>query len=404
VSLKLPQRNLLLATSAMRRMDDSGADVSALSIEQKWVVESPSTATVDETKFWRYDKYSLKITNVTPQPTIVRLTEEDVPQPYAGQPLVFSAMVYSDNATTVSCYLHNEYAPYTSVTPNTQELVAGSWNAVYSNENEFGQVTTAATDVSITLVIGATQSKVVWLTTPCLTLSRPENFNQITLNARQFLPDVIRDADSESSNPTRPFAKMFHSMSADMSRLIEMYLDMQPLSAAEVGHAGVLEETNPYKTLSAGTLFSVDNMLPEYIDYAGMFVGTRVKDNIYDGADGIHDTETFDFARWQLRTKAYGHKSGSRGAVKEAVKTVLSDRKAVLVTPNLNGNAFTIGIKTLTDETPTAQVAGDSSSEVLAAAEPARPAGFTFVHETVDSIPFVLDDTDFGVFDLSAIE
>ena len=404
MSLKLPQRNLLPATSAMRRINDSGADVSPQGIEQKWVVEPPSTATVDETKFWRYDRYSLKITNVTPQPKVVRLTVEGIPSPYAGQPLVFSAMVYSDDATTASCYLHNEYAPYTSVTPNTQELVAGSWNAVYSNENTFGHISIASTDVSVTLVIGATQSKVAWLTTPCLTLSRPEDFNQITLNARRFLPDIIRDVDSESSNPTRPIAKMLHSMSADMSRLIEMYLDMQPLSAEEVGHAGALQETNPYKDLSAGTLFSVDNMLPEYIEYAGMFVGTRVKDNIYDGATGIYDTDTFDFARWQLRTKAYGHNSGSRGAVKEAVKTVLTDRKAVLVTPNLNGNEFTIGIKTLTDETPTAQVAGDSSSEVLAAAEPARPAGFTFVHQTVDNIPFVLDDTDFGVFDLGAIE
>lgn len=404
MSLKLPQRNLLPAISAMRRIDDSGAEVSPLSVEQKWVVDSPSTAQIDKEKFWRYDKYSLKITNVTPQPTVARLTEEGIPSPYAGQPLVFSAMLYVDDATTTSCYLHNDYAPYTSVTPNTQELVAGSWNAVYSNENTFGQIAAASADVTVTLIVGATQSKVVWLTTPCLTLSRPENFNQMSLNARQFLPDVIRDVDSESSNPTRPLAKMFHSMSADMSRLVEMYLDMQPLDPAEVGHSGVLVDSNPYKTLSAGTLFSVDNMLPEYIDYAAMFAGTRVKQNIYVETEGIHDTETFDFARWQLRTKAYGHKSGSRGAVKEAVKTVLTDRRAVLITPNLNGNAFTIGIKTLTDETPTAQVAGDSSSEVLAAAEPARPAGFTFVHETVDSIPFVLDDTDFGVFDLGAIE
>jgi hypothetical protein len=35
--------------------------------------------------------------------------------------------------------------------------------------------------------------------------------------------------------------------------------------------------------------------------------------------------------------------------------------------------------------------------------EPAKPAGYTLLHSTVDAITFFLDDNDFGVFDKSIL-
>ena len=90
--------------------------------------------------------------------------------------------------------------------------------------------------------------------------------------------------------------------------------------------------------------------------------------------------------------------------VKEAFKTLLSGSRAVLVTPLWEGEQFEIMIRTLVSETPNNPAEGQTSNKVLAVAEPTRPAGFVFLHETVDEINFILNDPDFGVFNINDLD
>jgi len=403
MTLKIAQRNLLSPALALRRVDADGEYVLAPVIQNAWKADSPGTASVDDNKSWKSDRQVIKIVN--PQGvTTLRGTQGSIAWPDVREPLVFSAVMYADFPVNVSTYLHHAHMPFTSVEPNTQTLSAGAWNAIYSHENTFGHEGTFTADATITILVDASPNYSVHMSAPCLTLSRPENFDQMWLNGRAMLPDVIHDVDAESTNPTRPVAKFFHSLSADMSRVVDTYLYMQNNSVDEIGHSNANIPGSPYYRLRRGELFDVEIMPPEYLDYAAMLAGTRLLPNIFVNGEEIHDTDEFDFRRWQASTRSYGHRAGSQGAIRAAVKTVLTGSKFVILTPVLNGNPFLIGIKTLLSETPSVAAAGVESAEVLAAAEPARPAGFVFSHESVAVIPFVLDDAEFGVFNVSTIE
>jgi len=110
-----------------------------------------------------------------------------------------------------------------------------------------------------------------------------------------------------------------------------------------------------------------------------------------------------DYRKWQLQTRVYGYGSGSTYAVKQAAKQVLTGDQKVVVSPNYLNNEWEIHLRTLTSETPDASVDGDESARVLAAVEPSRPQGHVFTHESVAEINFILDDLDFGTFDLNVL-
>jgi hypothetical protein len=110
-----------------------------------------------------------------------------------------------------------------------------------------------------------------------------------------------------------------------------------------------------------------------------------------------------DFRRKQISTRMYGMGVGTRAALKNAARAVIGQEAAILVSPLWQGDEWSIMVRTLTASTPGVSGSGQSSSVVYYAMEPAKPAGYTLLHSTVDSITFFLDDNDFGVFDQSVL-
>jgi hypothetical protein len=110
-----------------------------------------------------------------------------------------------------------------------------------------------------------------------------------------------------------------------------------------------------------------------------------------------------DFSRKQISTRMYGMGAGTRAALKNAARAVIGEEAAVLVSPLWQGDEWSIMVRTLTASTPGVSGSGQSSSAVYYAMEPAKPAGYTLLHSTVDAITFFLDDNDFGVFDQSIL-
>lgn len=402
--LKIAQQNLLSPSNALRRFDFSGTKIPITTIRtQTWTADSPATFSVLEDFAYRSDRYSLKLTNSASQNTVLRITQTEVSWPHIKEALIFNGMIHVDSDIQVSTYIHPPFVPYTDITPNTQTLEAGIWNAIYSNEFTFGDEDFPYADVSVTIVLATADTKSVYFSCPCLTLAEPDKFNQISQNSFPYIPDIIRDVDSESENPKRPVAKLYHSMTADMSQVIDRYIQLSTLDYDEVGHGDVNFDGSPYNILTRSELTDPDLMLSEYLDWGAMLTGSRLRSNIFVDGEELYDTNDFDYRRWQVKTKSYGHAAGSRASVREAVKTVLTGNQLVLVTPVYEGNPWVIGIRTLNTETADATVAGSESPTVLAAAEPTRPAGFVFVHESVDTIAFILDSSDFGVFDQNVL-
>ena len=116
-------------------------------------------------------------------------------------------------------------------------------------------------------------------------------------------------------------------------------------------------------------------------------------------AGNIVADENLDFQRWQMQTKTFGHSSGSRVSMKNAVKLVLEESQGVVVSSVWQGDPWAIHVRTLTSETPSATNDGDVSPEVLEMANLSKPAGYVITHETVDEFSFILNEPEFGVFD-----
>jgi hypothetical protein len=113
--------------------------------------------------------------------------------------------------------------------------------------------------------------------------------------------------------------------------------------------------------------------------------------------------DSLDFRRKQLSTRMYGFSAGTKGAIRNAARAIIGEDAAVVITPNWNNDQWSIMVRTVTASTPGVSGSGQFSAEVYQVMEPAKPAGYSLLHSTLDEITFVLDDNDFGVFDQSVL-
>ena len=94
-----------------------------------------------------------------------------------------------------------------------------------------------------------------------------------------------------------------------------------------------------------------------------------------------------------------GRASGTKLALRDAVQFVLSGEKLVSITPNYLSDIWKIRVITRTSETPDTDMTGETSLNVLLAAQQAKPVGYKIYHETVDAITLTLDNLEFGRLD-----
>jgi hypothetical protein len=109
------------------------------------------------------------------------------------------------------------------------------------------------------------------------------------------------------------------------------------------------------------------------------------------------------FINWQIQNSYYGHKSGSRESMIEAVRQVLTGDKVVAVSPNYSGLTHRIHLRTIAAETSNVDSVTSESLAVLNAAAPTIPTGFYFTHETVDKLFFTLNNIGIGRLDVSVL-
>lgn len=403
--IEIAQKNLLSSSLSLERISNNESAILSTNVETNgWVADSPSTFVIDGNFYFNAAAFCLRISNPTQTSIIVRGTELSVPFPYIAEELIFHSMLFCESDLIVSIYLHPSDSDYTTVVPNTQTLIAGRWAPVFSNAYTFGNELSAFASVEVTLVIQTTSTLIpVFFTLPVLTLNNPEKYNQFSELSKNLFPDIFREVDAESVNPVRPFAKIYHSMTADLSQAMDKYVRMVNLERSELNTASVEIDGDPFNVLTRSELTDPELMTPEYLEWGAMLRGASTISDIQVGGVSVLPSG-FDFRRWQVQTGAFGHNAGSRQSVREAVQTILTGNRTVLITPLWNGQQFTIMLRTLVSETPDNPAAGQSSPKVLAIAEPTRPTGYTFLHQTLTAINFILGDPDFGLFDVNTLE
>ena len=142
--------------------------------------------------------------------------------------------------------------------------------------------------------------------------------------------------------------------------------------------------------------------------FATCYSGTEIRfddDNLNIGVMFGNAAEAEVFKRWQLNTKYFGTNAGSREAINNAVGLGLSGDKTVAISPNYNGVKWRIHIRTLSSETDVGDVhpITNSSPEIVALAELAKPAGFFITHQVVDKLFFTLNNVGIGRLDISVL-
>ena len=401
--LEIAQKNLLSDAFSLQRLKSNDDEFIIQQINANgWTIDPPATYVVEASQYVSATTFSLAITNSTNSPTVIRAVGQNVEYPYIAESLIFHALVYVSVDTNITVYLHQSDTNYTSVSSTTETLSAGQWSPIFSNEKLFGDNDSATTSLSVTIVIDQASVDPIYLTLPTLTLAEPEKYNQIYQLSQPYFPDIFKDVDLESTNPSRPFAKIYHSMSADLSQAMDKYVRMTNFERSEINHANVEVSDSPYNILSRSELTDPSLMTQEYLEWGSMLRGSQILSDLKISNVSVLPSE-FDFRRWQVQTAAFGHLAGSKKSIKAAVQIILSGNRLVLVTPLWQGNQFVIMIRTVNSETPGNLSVGQSSPKVLAIAENTRPAGYAFLHQTVTNFFFILNDPDFGVFDQNKI-
>ena len=162
------------------------------------------------------------------------------------------------------------------------------------------------------------------------------------------------------------------------------------------GQGNVVPEIGEFQDPNSVVLYANKELMPSGVLN---FPTSSTTSNLWSDPNDIDD-----FIRWQLKTLYYGINSGSRESMIEAVKQVLTvDDGTVAVSPNYNGEKFRIHLRTLFAETPDYDNYTTISPAVLNAAEPTRPAGFIFTHETVAKLFFTLNNIGIGRMDRSVL-
>jgi hypothetical protein len=395
------QRNLLPDKLALYRLttDASSSDVSSYTttdiVTDSWSVDSPATLTAVTSPFYSGDRFVLAIENSQSTTQTLRTLPFEIKFPQIADELIFHCMVYCDSPIQITAYIHEADVAYTTEPGYTNTNTVGVWSPIFSNVKTFGDSATYSKDLQVTMVSSNVETFYMSMTT--MTENKPHIHNQFSQLSKVFFPDIYRDVDDTSVAPTRPMDKLYHSLTANMSKVMDSFNEFSTIGQADASSSGQVLGSSLH-ALAQSKLTNPSLMSSEVIPWAAQFVATDLREQIDLNGTNVVNSDV-DFPRWQILTKSYGQNAGTRTALKNSARLTLSGDKSVLVSPLHNGNRFEIMVRTLVSETPGNPVEGTSSPEVLAALEDARPAGYVVLHETLDVIGFVLNDPEFGVFD-----
>jgi hypothetical protein len=370
-------------------------------IEWNFINES-STSRIDEITFRHSSRLSIEIRNPNIESYSFEGIEFIIPSDKVSSDFSFNCMLRCAAPANVAIYLYDYLEQFSSVEPVVTELATSEWTACFSNVFEFVDKNRPVYGLGIRIVISLHNGKIVHFTMPNLVEDKPFLTSTYYNPARRFFPDVYYDVDAEQTGPTFPFLKLWYSLTGVADTVMKEYLEIFGYEDSEkpVSIKSQLDSSNYLDFYSK--LTNPQTMPVDYMQWASMFIGGLVKNGIYLSGSNIIGDEVV-FKRKQISTRMYGFSAGTKGALKNAARTVVGEDAAVVITPNWNNDQWAIMVRTVTASTPSVSISGESSSEVLGVMQPAKPAGYTLLHETLDEITFVLDDNDFGVFDQSVI-
>ncbi len=337
-------------------------------------------------------QYSFEILPVEEHlPVVIELNNFTVSSEILENNLVqFHARVKCERKVIAATLLTDENG---SSSTHSTETFPGSWSTIWSSQLSVSSTNPSEFSVSIS-VTGHSGSK-MYLTLPVLVNDGGFYNNPFVQNARRNLPSFMWDMDKEQSYPQYPYFKMIHALTYYAGIASQMSSNFYRFSQSEI--SAQFGNSTPW---ASSILVDADYVNSEYQTWLAQFIGAKlVKSITYSGNELVADSD--EFARWQLNNAYFGREAGTREALTNTVKQILTGNKVVYIFPG--GTSFTVNVYTLTDETPGVTNPGDTSQEVLAFAELTRPLGFALNHEVFTELPLILDSEEYAVLDYSVL-
>lgn len=233
--------------------------------------------------------------------------------------------------------------------------------------------------------------------------------NPSIINIMSRLPEFIRDQDASAAPIPYQLIRFIEAASTHTG-------EIQDLLSSFI-YADISEGKDESNTETLSQLVDPIAARRAYLPWLAQFSGTQIINpttgftpwaNLPETWEGIDlldadeppldeavswevlqnfDTEPAgleQFLRWQASTGYYGVNSGTKQAIIDAVKRVLTGTKTVgyeVISPF----DWTIKIETQQSETPDSALLsiGDTVLEILELVEPTRPLGFKVIHELV---------------------
>ena len=397
--------NLLSDGNALRRFSSlDGTSIGLASVEYDWTATNASLM-ISGTDFIVDSRYTLvlasgsegEVQDVVLTLAGIPLTPDDNSrvlsanmQIKANAPITVSSLLYIDSASAT-------YEPY------SKTYSSGSYNAIHTNRAvvpDDENIHTATIQITIS---GLTGGQTAHVTMPHLIHDLALFGNSFLGKARNFLPDFYFEIDSLQSQPSYPFFRLLDILTSTAGEVFAEYGLMYGIEGSEL-----LYENLTVAYWAQSSLVSPRSVKNKYVSWLSQFSGDFIRQNIYySNGNPFFGNESIrrDFIEWQLSKGYYGRAAGSRIAMVEAAKQVLSytDNGAqstfsVSLTPRYQDEPFAIHIRTLANETPDAN-ANQVSELVMQSVNWAKPMGYLITHETVNQFNFTVDDPTLGVFD-----
>jgi hypothetical protein len=308
----------------------------------------------------------------------------------ANAPITVSSLLYIDSASAT-------YEPY------LKTYSSGSYNAVHTNravvpDDEANH--TATIQITISGLLGG---QTAHMTMPHLIHDLALFENSFLGTARNFLPDFYFEIDSLQSQPSYPFFRLLDMLTSAAGEVFAEYGLMYGIEGSQL-----LYENLTVAYWAQSSLVSPRSVKNKYVPWLSQFSGDFIRQNIYySNGTAFFGNESIrrDFIEWQLSKGYYGRAAGSREAMIEAAKQVLSYTEngaqstfSVSLTPRYENDPFAIHIRTLANETPDAN-ANQVSELVMQSVNWAKPMGYLISQETVNQFNFTIDDPVLGRFD-----
>ena len=398
--------NLLGLNEALSSKDSLGEFQNINEYISDWAITSGNASYVvedRETYSLTPSYYSLNVAPVGSEPVVIELTNQSVLSSQAFNcNLAFSGNLLSTQSVTTKTEICQQTESFGSVSiPNPDptsgnlytilvdgyplysssretQNIPGQWTAFRSNyyplvENRAAD-SSSNYNMKIRITVYNHNSQSFQLTTFALIDDTAFNLNRYVRTGRAYIPTFYWDMDGKQTTPTYPYYKLLDILTSEGNYALSRYKEWFDYELTELTaqYDGTEQWTRSTLTdpLYAGEGLS-NSKKSAVQNWLAQFIGTTLKRNVWatgthtNAAGGSPNSEFESwlsdegaYIAWQFENGYYGVHGGTRNAVLNSIKQVLTGDKEVAIYPN---SSLTTGTAQTGSSTTITLASGESA-------------------------------------------